>query len=277
MFRYALISCLLVVISLGIIGLSRNAIRGSDSLIVLCAPSLSGPMEELRAAFIKSQSDPGESSDTSEVSIDILYRGSAELFALYQMSQRGDVLVAADVDYHRAFVDAKICDEPVTLGQQFPCLIYTKISQRQAVSSLSEEVSPLLSMSIPKPENAAIGRAVSELMGEANYRDLISRAKVSRETVTQVAADVSSGIVDVGIAWTTTRGQFENLKSVVVADWKEHPSRVGASVFIEGRHTVIANRFRDFMQSAAGQKILKKYQFAFAIDTAKVAVATEQR
>ena len=211
MFRYRIVSCLAIIVSLGMIVLSRNSIQGRESLVVLCAPSLAGPIEELKAAFVNSQ------SSENKVSIDIMYRGSAELLAMYRMSHIGDVLVAADVDYHQAFVDAKICDEPVTLGQQFPCLIYTQKSEQQALAVLSDEGSPSISTSIPKPKHAAIGRAVVEIIGQESYEDLISRAKVSRETVTQVAADVSSGFVDVGIAWTTTPSQFENLKSVVVA------------------------------------------------------------
>ena len=257
MFRYVMISLVAIVISLGMIGLSRNLNGRSNSLVVLCAPSLAGPMEELKEAFVNAQSD-----SEGKVSIDIMYRGSAELLALYRMSHIGDILVAADVDYHQPFVKAEICDVPVTLGRQFPCLIYTQISEREALAILSGEVSPSISTSIPKPQHAAIGRAVAEIVGHDNYRDLILRAKVTRETVTQVAADVSSGIVDVGIAWTTTPRQFGNLKSVVVAGWEEHPSQIGASVFLESKNLSTANRFCDFLRSPEGRKVFEDYQFS---------------
>ena len=275
MFRCVIISFLAIVVSLVMIILSRNSLSQHDSLVVLCAPSLSGPMEVLREAFVKSQN--GFNSDDSEVSIDIMYRGSAELLALYRMSHIGDVLVAADVDYHRSFVDAGICDDPVTLGHQFPCLIYTQRTEQQALGVLGEEGSPSISTSIPKPEHAAIGRAVEEIIGQENYRNLISRAKVSRETVTQVAADVSNGIVDFGIAWTTTPMQFENLNSVVATGWEEHPSQIGASVFLDSKHIETANRFRDFLRSPAGQKVFEKFLFATKSVDIEVGSAAEQR
>ena len=271
MFRSGIVSCLVIIVSLIMIVLSRNSIRGRESLVVLCAPSLAGPMEELKEAFAKSQ------SSGNKVSIDIMYRGSAELLSLYRMSRIGDVLLAADVDYHQEFVDAKFCDEPVTLGRQFPCLIYTQKSKQQALSVLNGASPTAISTSIPKPEHAAIGRAVAKIIGPENYRDLISRAKVSRETVTQVASDVSGGIVDVGIAWTTTTRQFENLKSVVVAGWEEHPSRIGASVFLNSEHLWTANRFREFLQSPTGRNVFRDYQFTTKSFAVEVASATEQR
>ena len=269
MLRYAIVSCLVIAVSLVMILLSRNSIRGQEKLVVLCAPSLSGPMEELKETFANSQ------SDEKKVSIEILYRASAELLAMYRMSHIGDVLVAADVDYHRAFVQSEICDEPVTLGQQFPCLIYTQKSKQEALAILSERGSPSISTSIPKPEHAAIGRAVANIIGQENYRDLISRAKVSRETVTQVATDVSSGVVDVGIAWTTTPRQFANLKSVVVAGWEGHPSRIGVSVFTDSEHLAVANHFRDFLRSPSGRKVFEEFQFA--TESFAVASSPEQR
>ena len=95
MFRLGIVSFLAVVVSLGIIVLSRNSMLGRESLVVLCAPSLSGPMEKLKEALANSQG--GE----SQISIEIMYRGSAELLAMYRMSHIGDVLMAADVDYHQ--------------------------------------------------------------------------------------------------------------------------------------------------------------------------------
>ncbi|MDB4766200.1 substrate-binding domain-containing protein [bacterium] len=270
MIRYVMVSLMAIVISLGMIGLSRNLTGRHDSLVVLCAPSLAGPMEELKEAFVNSQRDSG-----SEVSIDIMYRGSAELLALYRMSHIGDVLVAADAVYHQPFVEAEVCDVPVTLGRQFPCLIYTQISKREALAILSGEVSPSISTSIPKPEHAAIGRAVAEIVGHDKYRDLILRAKVTRETVTQVAADVSSGIVDVGIAWTTTPRQFGNLKSVVVAGWEKHSSQIGASVFLESKNLSTANRFRDFLRSPEGRKVFREYQFSTKSAADEIASLTE--
>lgn len=257
--RIGIFSGLAIIVSLVVIVVSRNSHSSNDSIVVLCAASLAGPMEVLKKAFVSAQTG----SDSFE--IEIMYRGSAELLALHQLSGLGDVLIAADVDYHKTLVEARICDEPLTLGQQLPCLIFTRLSQKDAVSVLRNrdlQNQTGATISIPNPAHAAIGRAVAEIVGFEAYDRLIQRAKIARETVTQVATDVSSGVVDLGFAWTTTTRQFRNLKSVVPVGWENHRSKIGASVFRGSAHRNEANRFRDFLGSPVGQQVFDDFGFS---------------
>lgn len=211
-------------------------------------------MEELKQVFNETDSNHGK------IRVENTYRGSAELLALYQISQIGDVLIAADIDYHEEFVTAKFCDATESLAKQFPCLIFTDVSQEDALSVLGNGAKKI-TMSVPKPKHAAIGRRVASILGEQQYEMLVDRANVSRETVSQVAADVSSGVVDVGVAWNTSSQQFSNLQQVIPLGWAEYASEIGVSVLLNSQRLKAAQTFVDFLSSAEAGEIFLKHGF----------------
>jgi len=212
-------------------------------------------MEELKKIYHHSE------SNVDGIRVENTYRGSAELLATYKIGQFGDVLIAADVGFHEEFIAARFCSSTLPLGRQFPCLIYRGISEEEALSILSTDALPITT-SIPKPKHAAIGRRVASIVGTRQYESLVGCAKVSRETVSQVAADVSNGIVDAGIAWSTSVHQFANLQSVIPPGWSGHSSQIGASVLLNSSRLVAAERFVDFLASSEAQEIFLKHGFA---------------
>ena len=263
MLRYTILSLVGVIIALVMIFNSQSSADRDCTIVVLCAPSLAGPMEELKRAFNQSE------FNSENVRVENTYRGSAELLAMYQISQIGDVLIAADVDYHDSFIAAGFCNATETLGSQFPCLIFNDVSEEEALSVLDGEASRITS-SVAKVQHAAIGRRVASIIGVEKYESLIAQAKVSRETVSQVAADVSSGVVDVGIAWSTSPRQFGGLKSVVPSGWSDHPSQIGASVLINGTRPEAAQAFVDFLRCAEAQKVFAQHGFGRSKLTSEV-------
>lgn len=252
--RYIVLSGVTLIVAIAMICVSQSSADRDSTIVVLCAPSLAGPMEELKQIF--NQSD----NNAAGIRVENTYRGSAELLAMYEISQIGDVLIAADVDYHDEFVAAQFCDAPQSLGRQFPCLVFTNVSSEDALSVLSDNDSSITT-AVPKPRHAAIGRRVASILGGEEYQLLVDRAKVSRETVSQVAADVSSGIVDVGIAWCTSSKQFGNLKNVLPPGWSDHSSQIGASVLLNSPRLEAAETFVDFLTSPDAQKVFAKHGF----------------
>lgn len=256
--RYTILSGIAVIVAILMIFTSRNSVDRDAAVLVLCAPSLSGPMEELKYAFEQSE------GNADGLRIENTYRGSAELLAMYKIGRIGDVLIAADVGFHDEFISAGFCNATRPLGRQFPCLIYRDIAEEEALSILEADASPITT-SVPKPQHAAIGRRVASIVGARQYEPLVRRAKVSRETVSQVAADVSGGIVDAGIAWSTTSHQFSNLQSVVPPGWSGHSSQIGASVLIDSPRRAAAERFVDFLASVEARAVFLQHGFASAI------------
>ena len=252
--RYTILSGVAAIVAIAMILMSRGSANRDSTIVVLCAPSLAGPLEDLKQVFNQS------GNNFAKIRVENTYRGSAELLAMYRISQIGDVLIAADVDYHDQFVAAEFCNGTEPLVEQFPCLIFTKVSDEDALSVLSNPTSKI-TMSVPKPKHAAIGRRVASILGDKKYEMIVDRAKVSRETVAQVAADVSSGVVDVGIAWNTSWEQFSNLKHVVPLGWSDHASQIGASVLLNSPRLKGAKTFVDFLTSAKAEKIFLKHGF----------------
>ncbi len=254
MLRYTILSAVAVIVAILMIFMSRSSTDRDSAIVVLCAPSLAGPMEELKQLFDQSENNHGK------IRVENTYRGSAELLAMYKISQIGDVLVAADVDYHDEFIAAGYCDALEPLAEQYPCLIFTSVSEQDALSVLTDSAAEITT-SVPKPEHAAIGRRVASILGDRQYERLVDRAKVSRETVSQVAADVSSGIVDVGIAWNTSSKQFSNLKLVVPPEWSGHASQIGASTLLNSPRIEAAETFVDFLASPSAAQVFRRYGF----------------
>lgn len=254
MSRYTILSSVAAVTAILMIFVSQSSADRDSTIVVLCAPSLAGPMEELKQTF--NQSD----DNLHKIRIENTYRGSAELLAMYEISQIGDVLIAADVNYHNEFIAAEFCDATQTLAKQFPCLIFNSVSNEDALSILGGEDS-VITTSVPKPKHAAIGRMAASILGGKQYELLLDRAKVSRETVSQVAADVSNGIVDVGIAWNTSCKQFSNLKCVIPSGWSDHSSQIGASVLLSSPRLEDAEAFVDFLRTSQAQAVFQKHGF----------------
>ena len=251
MMRPAIVSLLLVGVALGLIAAAagHGTATASPRVTVLCAAGLAPMMEELKTVF----------EQHNNCSVDITYKGSAELVALHQIQQAGDVLIAADTDYHLPLVEKGLCKEPVMIGLQFPCLI---VSKKIAADITPEALrSNDYRTSIPKRDHAAIGRVVAAIVGNDTYDAYLNSATVSRETVSQVASDVDQQIADVGIAWNTTSVAFNRTRTVVVASWKDARSTIGASLLSSATDKASASAFIDFLAGPLGEPIIEKFGY----------------
>ena len=230
-------------------GAGRGAADDSPRVTVLCAAGLAPMMEELKTVF----------EQHNQCIVDITYKGSAELVALHQIQKAGDVLIAADTDYHLPLVENGLCDPPVTIGFQFPCLI----ANTEIVADVTPEVlrTNQYRTSIPKRDHAAIGRAVAAIVGNDTYDAYIDSATVSRETVSQVASDVDQQIADVGVAWNTTAAAFNRTRTIVVASWKDARSTIGASLLSSSTEKKAAVAFIDFLGSSIAKPIVEKFGY----------------
>ena len=251
MMRPAIVSLLLAGVAIGLIAAAAGGgvDKSAPRITVLCAAGLTPMMEELKTAF----------EQHNNCIVDITYKGSAELVALHQIQQTGDVLIAADTDYHAPLVEKGLCDAPVTVGFQFPCLIVSK--------NITADITPedlqsnQYRTSIPKRAHAAVGRAVAAIVGNNTYDAYTDSATVSRETVSQVASDVDQQIADVGIAWNTTSAAFNRTRTVTVASWKDARSTIGASLLTSATEKTAAAAFIDFLGGSLGKPIVKKFGY----------------
>lgn len=262
-------SCFLIAISLLAILLAGNLSPGRarsgrsfeatrpPEVTVLCAASLAPAMDDIKRAF--------EADHHATVRVN--YQGSAQLVSLFRISAVGDVLIAADQQYHQPLIDDGLCEPPQTIGFQTPCLVgranatpsQLTLTQGDAIDRLMEGRS-----SIPKPDHAAIGRRIANQIGTDRYDDLLARATVSRETVSQVATDVDQGFADWGIAWNTSSRQFNNVRRIEVKEWVAAGSQIGVSRLRSARRRdgnvdSFADALVGFIAGPRGQAILQRH------------------
>ncbi len=261
MIRPAVTSLILAIIALVLIFLAGDRQRkiqplaSRPTLTVLCAAGLAPVMDELKTAF--------ELEAGRRVRVAVDYKGSAQLVALQRVGKTGDLLIAADTHYHQHLVEDGLCNAPVEIARQHPCLIV----QPQTIHPESWEdalISGKFRTSIPKSSQAAIGRLVASIVGNNQYRAITNQATVSRETVTQVASDVDQGVVDVGITWNTTAHQFPRTCTLDVPDWQAHRSSIGVSILSSTQDRQAAESFVKFVTGQSARAILKRHGYSSA-------------
>jgi molybdate transport system substrate-binding protein len=224
---------------------------------LLCAAGLAPVMTELVGAY------------KSNVKVDVSYKGSAQLVALYRIAQSGDLLIAADTFYHQTLIDQGLCSPAVSVAYQTPCLVVAN-----DIADLGTPLKALASgkfrTSIPKRAHAAIGRLVASIEGAEQYDEFARQATVTRETVSQVAGDVDQGIVDVGIGWNTTALQFENANTWNVEAWQQHRSCIGISILSSAKNVDAAREFEQFLVGGVAKAIWRRHGYAVDEDLAEV-------
>ena len=228
-----------------------SVIPSAARITVLCAAGLSNVMEELRDAF----------ESTSPIEIDFSFKGSAQLVAFYRIGGSGDLLIAADVAYHRDLVDERLCDPPIVIGEQFPCLITDRNTPRPE-SLTAALLSEKFRTSIPMHHQAAIGRRVAQIVGIDQYQAFSEAAFVTRENVTQVATDVDQGITDVGVVWSATAISFFNLTTHRYEKLTRARSEIGVSILSSTKHRPAASAFAKFLTQSSAKLILEAHGYA---------------
>ena len=206
-------------------------------LMVYCAAGLKKPVEAIAERYLKE----------TGTHVRLQFGGTGTLLSQIQVSHKGDLFIAAD---DGSIADAKKKDviaEVLPIALQHP-VIAVKKGNPKGIQSLADLQKEDVRFALPNPEAASIGRVTKALLGD-RWDALAAKAKVTKPTVTEIAADVTLGAVDAAIVWDATVPQFEELELVEASELAEHREHTSAALLSSCDQPSLAISFARYLSA----------------------------
>lgn len=175
-------------------------------LVMLVAAGLRTPVEQILDQYRQEYGVP----------VEVQYGGSNMLLNQLKINkfEQPDLYLAADSFYLDQAVSDGLAAEVMPLASQVPVVAFRSDRDPQA-KSWADLMKAEPRWSLADPEQAAVGRAVREILtaipgsqpGETLWAQLETQATnrgVFKPTVNEVANDIKIGAVDLGIVWSST-------------------------------------------------------------------------
>ena len=232
----------LVALTLALRTLSRADATGSTPIELYCAAGVRPPIERAVARFTEETGRP----------VRIQYGGSGALLAAIELSDRGDLYIAADDSYVRTAEDRGLIFQSVSLATLTP-VIAVRAGNAKNVRTLDDLLRKDVTFAMANPSVAAVGKVTKEVL-EANgkWERLAQRCRVFKPTVNDVAADVRLGTVDAAIIWDATAAQTIGIEAVAVPEFNGIVRTIEAGVLASSTRRDAALQLATYL--AAGDR-----------------------
>jgi molybdate transport system substrate-binding protein len=245
---------------LALVGIFLAAtVRAQDKVSVAAAANFIYALDSLHAAFKHA---------APEVVVTVTTGASGSLFAQIKNGAPFDVFLSADTDYPAQLVAARL-GEATTL-RTFATgrlVLWTTQSDLDVANLHGALRSPnVKKIALAQPKSAPYGRAAQAALEKlGTWSELRSRL-VFGESISQTAQFVETGNADLGFV-AMSLVLSPRLKSK--GHWKEVPPELYAGVPLDhagvltkrGAGNPAAQRYLDFLGSAAAKKILRDYGY----------------
>jgi molybdate transport system substrate-binding protein len=224
--------------------------RSADRLTVYCAAGLREPVERVARRY----------TEEYGVEIDLQYGGSNTLLNQIEVNKfdAGDLYLAADDFYTAEAVSRGLAAEVLPIAEMRPVAVVRK-GNPEGVSSFDDLLRDDLTVSVPNPDQAAIGKAVREALDARSsdgpslwdrLESQVTRTGVFKPTVNEVANDVKVGAADAAIVWdfiAASPGYRDDLEVVPIPELDADPNLVSVAVLQSTRRPTAALRFARYL------------------------------
>lgn len=234
----------------------------SGSVTVFAASSLTDAFKEEATAF---------ESEHAGVHVSFNFAGSPTLVAQLEQGARADVLATADEqNMHAALSNGNVVDAGQTFAQNVLIIVVPKSNPGRIASPL-DLGKPGLKIVLAQ-EGVPAGTYARESLAKfdgndgypADFDAHVLKNLVSNEpNVKAVVAKVQLGEADAGIVYTTdvTPGVAQDVHTVAIPDAYNVVASYPIALTSDAPNVPAASAFFDFVLSAQGQTILRKYGF----------------
>jgi molybdate transport system substrate-binding protein len=213
------------------------------------------PMDEAAAAF---ESQTG-------VKVYLTYGGSGTVLSQMELSQTGDLYIPGSPDYLEK-ANAKRVTDPATMkivAYLVPA-ICTQPGNPKNIRSLADLTGPGITVGIGNPATVCVGLYAVEIL-ESNhllndvYKNIITQASSCANT----AALISLKSVDAIMGWSIFHSwNPENIEAVYLQpEQLPRLAYIPAAIATFSQEKEAAGAFIDFLTSAAGQNIFRKWGY----------------
>lgn len=223
---------------------------GAQRVIVYCAAGIREPVERIAAQYLRDY----------HVDVELRFGGSSHLMAQIEINkfEQPDLFIAGD-DYY-----TKLIREKGLAGELFPvasmhAVLACRKDRPVKVASIDDLLKTKLRLSMPNPDEAALGRSVRETLsaiqqgGSTRWQQLeglVRREGVFKPTVPDVATDIKAGTVDAGIVWdaTVSLPHLRNdLMAIRLPELEAKPSTVTVAVLYSSSQPTAALKFARYL------------------------------
>ena len=189
-------------------GSSKSEKTSARPLVMLVAAGLRSPVEQILADYEKEFG----------IRVEAQYGGSNMLLNQLKVNKfdQPDLYLAADDFFTDQAVIEGLASEVIPIAYQEPVIAF-RTDRVLSVTKWTELVDNELRWSIADPDQAAIGKAIRDLLTKVQssssetpgnlwerLQSQATRLGVFKPTVNEVANDIKIGAVDVGIVWNST-------------------------------------------------------------------------
>jgi molybdate transport system substrate-binding protein len=240
-------------------GATQTPATPAQTLKVAAAADLQFAMQDLAKEFEKN----------GNAKIDVIYGSSGNFFSQIQNGAPFDIFFSADMEYAKK-LDAAGLAESGTLARYAVGRLVLWTPSVSAVDVTKDGWKTLLDPRVQKiavanPEHAPYGRAAVAALRNAGIYEQVKSKLVYGENISQAAQFVQSGNAQAGLV-ALSLALSPGMKD---GKWWEPPADAyapieqGAIVLQTSKNKVAAHAFLEFVASARGREILKKYGFSF--------------
>ena len=227
----------------------------STELLVYCAAGIKEPVEAIARQY----------EEEFGVRIQIQYGGSGTLLSNIEVSQQGDLYVAADSSYTDIARDKGLVQETFPLCLLEPVIAVPK-GNPKGILDVNDLLRDGIRLSIANPDAASVGKTAQKLLTTLGLWDAINSAVqdngVFKPTVNEVANDVKLGTVDAAIVWDVTVNQYPELEAVALESSKDFIKHVTLGVLTKSTQATEALRFARYMAASdKGAPIFDSFGF----------------
>jgi len=246
----------LLIVAVAVVFLSGASVGIAGDLMIFSGAGLIKPMEEMRANFAK----------TYNVTVDVHYGSSGEIFAAVAAGQPCDVLIPGAEKYTEdAVKNGWVIGDTVTKLVLHVPLIAVPKDNPANVKGFMDLVRSGVRVAIGDPKAPAIGRVARKMLKKAGvWEQATKNITVYAPTVNQLLIYVALKQVDAAIIWgdlvTWAEGKGK-LEVVPIEKQYNIIKTIPTAVCTKATHKDLAYKFNEYIASDEGLSIWTKWGF----------------
>ena len=215
----------------------------SFSLDVFCAAALKAPIEAAAKSY----------ETLSGATINLIVGGSGTLLNNLQLSERGDLYIAADESYTELAQNYGLIEESCPLVELRAGLVVAK-DNPYAIHQLEDVLAqPRLRIGLAHPDTASLGKFTQEQLMELGLWNALQgqaqRGGVFTSTANELTMNLSLGSIDTAIVWDAVAAQYPELIFIPIKEFNQTPKVASAGVLVSSRKKEQASRFIRYLQA----------------------------
>ena len=245
---------------LALSALASTAARAGESagLLIYCGITMVRPITELARAFEQREALPANA-------IKIAQGGSEDLYQSAKKSRVGDIYFPGEPSFRDKHQADGLLGDYKLVGYNQMSLFVQKGNPKKVRSDLNELLRKDLVLTLGSPESGSVGQEAKQILErQKTYVTVIEKAAFlapDSRTLTQI---LRRGEADIALNWRATAFFPDNAPYMDVVDLDPKVAEPQALLLIQltfSRNPQLARKFMDYVASAEGQAVFRKFGF----------------